>query len=239
MMTIIQRGIRFRVVIVFNSFPWKKTTTSDLCAIQLVFCFSPPSRAHHQNNCHLQHLPRWVILRCYLKSIQIISLSQHMTSRAQLVYMLHAAMISECLRRWFFTYDDASSDTEADGHAEACSLVTTLLCGRHVFIDSLKIKGVDQPSSEWKQKAVTPDQNTVSNVLWLNISFILLDMGTSGYKFSLSLTLPCYKLIPMQLRQWWPPQCHRSLPAWRAGYGCHMCPGSSGASPWKAKRDKE
>lgn len=81
--------------------------------------------------------------------------------------------------------------------------------------------------------------NTVSNVLWLNISFILLDIGTSGYKFSLSLTLPCYKLILMQLRQWWPPQCHRSLPAWRAGYGCHMCPGSSGASPWKAKRDKE
>lgn len=72
----------------------------------------------------------------------------------QLLSMLHAAVIfavSVCGAD-SFTYDDASSDAEADGHAEACGLVTTLLRGRHVFIDSLKVKGVDQPSSEWKQR---------------------------------------------------------------------------------------
>lgn len=52
------------------------------------------------------------------------------------------------------------------------------------------------------------------------------------------LTLRCRKQTLMQLQQWWLPQCHLWLLAWHAGYGLHMCLGSSGTSPWTAVNKK-
>lgn len=40
------------------------------------------------------------------------------------------------------TYKDASTYAEADSYTHACSLVTTLTCGFHVFELTLKVKGV-------------------------------------------------------------------------------------------------
>lgn len=48
--------------------------------------------------------------------------------------------------QWLFlTNNDASTDSKADGHTEACSLVTTLLGGHHVFERPHKVKSINEP----------------------------------------------------------------------------------------------
>lgn len=91
--------IRFRVATVCKSL-WEKTT-SDVCAnhfclVQAFYSLlSPPSRAHRRNSCHLQHLPRWVILRYNLKTTHIHSLSQHVTRDQSRSASLHSACCEE------------------------------------------------------------------------------------------------------------------------------------------------
>lgn len=52
------------------------------------------------------------------------------------------------MQQLFLTDKDASAYTEADSHAEACSLVTALPHGHHVFESTLKVESVDQPLIE-------------------------------------------------------------------------------------------
>lgn len=74
--------------------------------------------------------------------------------------------------QWLFlTHKDASANTKADSHTEACSLVTTLPCGYHVFERTLKVKGVNQPL---KQKKGGEQSKTVFGHKNTNITAFLL-----------------------------------------------------------------
>lgn len=110
------------------------------------------------------------------------------------------------MQQLFLTDKDASAYTEADSHAEACSLVAALPRGHHVFESTLKVESVDQPLIEEQGCCYfrAKDCLLFQIVYWLTIFYRLNRTKfkaalTSGCRFP--LTLPCRKLTLLRLRQ--------------------------------------